>query len=137
MNDFDAAHLLYDVHRISKTPGYQRYAKELKASKRHKPEWGRPINEYICDVITPDFDSPAPARNFVQTAIDSVQLNKRGLPRPTCETFRIILGLVRDAASLPMLNETKVLSSCTHLLREHLKDTKEPVSLFFQALASC
>ncbi|KAG8740220.1 hypothetical protein FRC10_004593 [Ceratobasidium sp. 414] len=127
MNDYDAAQLFYRMARIARDPDFQDITRKIKDARGRKPEWGRPIREYIRDVISPDYGSPVLARSLVQNAIDSVQLNKRGLPRPTCETFRAVLGLIRDPANLPMLSQTKVLSSCIHLLREHVKDTQEPV----------
>ncbi|KAG8740224.1 hypothetical protein FRC10_004597, partial [Ceratobasidium sp. 414] len=128
LNDLDAAQVFWEMARLAKEPAIQKLSKEIKAAKERKPEWGRPIDEYIHDVVSPNYDSPVPPKGIIQNAIDSVQLpNKRNLSRPTCETFRVILGLFRDPANMPMLNETKVLSPCILLMREHVKDTQEPV----------
>ncbi|KAG9079500.1 hypothetical protein FS749_008476 [Ceratobasidium sp. UAMH 11750] len=131
LNDLDAARVFWEMARLAKEPAIQRLSKQIKAAKERKPEWGRPIDEYIHDVVSPDYDSPVPPKSLIQSAIDSVQLpSKRKLSRPTYETFRVILGLFRDPANMPMLNDTKVLSACILLMREHVKDTQEPVSPF-------
>ncbi|KAG9097242.1 hypothetical protein FRC06_007767, partial [Ceratobasidium sp. 370] len=128
LNDLGVAQIFWEMARLAKEPAIRQRTREIKAAKERKPEWGRPIDEYIHDVVSPDYDSPVPPKNVIQSAIDSVQLpNKRNLSRPTCETFRVILGLFRDPANMPMLNDTKVLSSCMLLMREHVKDTQEPV----------
>ncbi|KAG9125614.1 hypothetical protein FRC07_006881 [Ceratobasidium sp. 392] len=127
LNDLDTARMFWEMARLAKEPVIQQLSKDIKAAKQHKPEWGRPIDKYIHDVVSPDYDSPVPPKGLIQTAIDSVQLpDRRKLTRPSCDTFRVILGLFRDPANLPMLVNTKTLSSCILLLREHTKDTDEP-----------
>ncbi|KAG8795628.1 hypothetical protein FRC12_011974 [Ceratobasidium sp. 428] len=129
ISDHDALRSFWGLARLAQNPIVQQRSRELKAAKvaQRKPEWGRPIDQYIADLGNPNYNTPAPTKSLVQTALDSVQPIKRELLRPTCETFRIILGLLRDPVNLPMLDGTTVLPSCIHLLREHLKDTEEPV----------
>ncbi|KAG8795862.1 hypothetical protein FRC12_008585 [Ceratobasidium sp. 428] len=129
ISDHDALRSFWGLARLAQNPIVRHRSRELKAAKvaQRKPEWGRPIDQYIADVVNPNYNTPAPTKSLVQTALDSVQPIKREILRPTCETFRIILGLLRDPINLPMLDGTTVLPSCIHLLREHLKDTEEPV----------
>ncbi|KAF8598098.1 hypothetical protein BDV93DRAFT_610042, partial [Ceratobasidium sp. AG-I] len=130
MNDLDALNLLHLLTSVSKNPVFQDHLKKVKSSKKRKPEWGKPIEELIPAENPPtliDFDAGPPISDHVLAAIHLIQSNNPALPAPTCESFRIILRLLLDPGRLSMLNQTTLLSSCMLLLREHLKDTGEPM----------
>ncbi|KAG8718132.1 hypothetical protein FRC09_013110 [Ceratobasidium sp. 395] len=128
LKDAIAARSLWEISRLSRDPDIQQLTKALKAAEPRKPEWGRPIDEYIHDTISLDDDALAPNTGYFQLAIDTLQiLDENSSLRPTCNTFTTILRLFQSPENMPMLIRTRVLSSCVFLLREHIKDTQKPV----------
>ncbi|KAF8598083.1 hypothetical protein BDV93DRAFT_512799 [Ceratobasidium sp. AG-I] len=114
------------------TPEFQEHLRESQLSKikQRKSEWGRPIEKLIPNTNAAtliDFDGEPPSDNNVRAAIHLIQSTNLALPAPTCESFRTILRLMLDPGRLNLLNETTLLPSCIRLLREHVRDTNEPV----------
>ena len=134
MDNLDALSLLHLINSVSETPGFQKHLRETELSKikRRKAEWGRPIEVLIPSTDPPtliDFEGEPPSDDNVRAAIHLIQSTNPALPVPTCESFRIILRLMLDPERLNLVNETTLLPSCIRLLRDHVKDTEEPVRL--------
>ncbi|KAF8598085.1 hypothetical protein BDV93DRAFT_610034, partial [Ceratobasidium sp. AG-I] len=132
MESLDTLSLLHLINSVSETPGFQKHLRETEISKikQRKAEWGRPIEVLIPNTNPPtliDFDGEPPSDDNVQAAIHLIQSTNPALPIPTCESFRIILRLMLDPGRLNLVNETTLLPSCIRLLRDHIKDTEEPM----------
>ncbi|KAG9118785.1 hypothetical protein FRC07_006527 [Ceratobasidium sp. 392] len=117
LDDAIKARQYWKVARLRREPAIEQLNNAIRAAMPRKPEWGRPIVEYIHDL--PAYNAPAPSESLIRAALDTIQQSdEHSLSRPTYP------------ANMLMLIGTKVLSSCTLLLREHIQDTQEPVFFY-------